>query len=138
VGVYAMTAPSAEPEIVPQQTLVDSACLLDRQGYGTLDAGPAWVEVGRADELPEGGRKLIKVSGVEIALFRLKGKVYALSNRCPHRGGPLIRGYLEGCGIRCPMHGWRFDLHTGESQQPARARTYAVRSAGGMLHLAIL
>jgi nitrite reductase/ring-hydroxylating ferredoxin subunit len=54
--------------------------------------------------------------------------VYAIRNRCPHRGGPLVRGFVEtGPAVRCPMHGWRYDLVTGESDRPARATVYRVR-----------
>jgi nitrite reductase/ring-hydroxylating ferredoxin subunit len=71
---------------------------------------------------------LVRLDDREIALFRVADRVYAVNNRCPHRDGPLIRGFLEdGPAIRCPMHGWRYDLATGESDRPARATVYPVR-----------
>jgi nitrite reductase (NADH) small subunit len=91
----------------------------------------AWVVAARLGELDDRGRKLVKLGALEVALFRVGERVYAVNNRCPHRDGPLIRGFLEdGPAIRCPMHGWRYDLATGESERPARATVYPVRIEG--------
>ena len=97
-----------------------------------------WQAACQADELPPGKRKLITVSGVEIALFNIDGTVFAINNRCPHRKGPLIRGYIDSAGgIKCPMHGWRFDLRTGESQRPAQATTYRTKIEDETVYLAL-
>lgn len=87
----------------------------------------------KAAEIPAGERKLVRVSGLDVAVFHVDGRYYALNNSCPHRQGPLIRGTLENwgegalCAIRCPMHGWKFDLATGDSHgRPANARVYPV------------
>jgi len=69
---------------------------------------------------------LVTAAEREIALFNVEGVLYAINNRCPHKSGPLIRGYLDGCAIKCPMHGWRYDLATGESERPATATVYPV------------
>ena len=90
-----------------------------------------WVAVARLADLGERGRTAVRVREVEIALFRVDDRVYAIQNRCPHRSGPLIRGFLEpGPAIRCPMHGWRYDLATGQSDRPATATVYPVRVEG--------
>jgi len=95
------------------------------------DDGEGWVAVARLADLGERGRTLVRVGVTEIALFRVDERVYAIRNRCPHRDGPLIRGFLEaGPAIRCPMHGWRYDLATGQSDRPARATVYPVRVEG--------
>jgi NAD(P)H-dependent nitrite reductase small subunit len=87
-----------------------------------------WTEICRLDELPAGGRKLVKLDGIEIALFNIDGTIYAIKNRCPHRSGPLIRGFIDPTGgIKCPMHGWRFDLRDGSSERPATATVYPVK-----------
>jgi len=98
----------------------------------------------KASEIPEGERKLVKVKGVDVAVFRQGGRFYALNNVCPHRQGPLSRGTVEaaaegaGCFIRCPMHGWRFDLATGDSNgRPANATVYAVTQRGEELYIEI-
>jgi len=90
-----------------------------------------WVPVARLLDLEARDRALVRVNGTEIALFRVGERIYAIDNRCPHRSGPLVRGFLEdGPAIRCPMHGWRYDLRTGESDRPARTAVYPVRVEG--------
>ena len=96
----------------------------------------------KASEIAEGERKLVKVNGVDVAVFRQDGRFYALNNACPHRQGPLSRGTVEaaadgsGCFVRCPMHGWRFHLATGDSNgRPANATVYAVDQRGEELYI---
>ena len=96
-----------------------------------------WVAVGRPEDLGDGGRKLVTLGPLQIAVFRVEGRFFAVDNRCPHRGGPLIRGHIEGFAIRCPMHGWRFDLRTGESERPAGVKTYAIKAEGHLLYLRV-
>jgi nitrite reductase/ring-hydroxylating ferredoxin subunit len=97
-----------------------------------------WIEACRLEELPPGSRKLVKLNNIEIALFNLEGVIYALKNRCPHRSGPLIRGFVDSAGgIKCPMHGWRFDLRDGSSERPARATVYQVKAENGLLYLCV-
>jgi nitrite reductase/ring-hydroxylating ferredoxin subunit len=90
-----------------------------------------WVRVTQQENIPprEGRPELI--AGREIALFNVDGVIYAIDNRCPHKSGPLIRGYIDGRGIKCPMHGWRYDLATGHSERPATATVYAVTVEDG-------
>ncbi len=95
--------------------------------------------VATLDEIPPGGRKVIEVAGRSIGVFNLDGEFFALRNRCPHQGGPLCAGLLTGFAIarapgayeysrrgeilRCPWHGWEFDVRTGQSWiDPARVR----------------
>jgi nitrite reductase/ring-hydroxylating ferredoxin subunit len=95
-----------------------------------------WIEACRTKELPPGGRKLVKVNNIEVALFNPNGTYHTIKNRCPHRGGPLIRGFIDTAGgIKCPLHGWRFDLHDGSSPRPARATIYAVKVENGLPYL---
>lgn len=97
-----------------------------------------WTEVCPLQELPPGGRKLVKINNTEIALFNLRGVIYAIKNRCPHRSGPLIRGFIDPTGgIKCPMHGWRFDLRDGSSERPARATVYPVKVENGAVYLGL-
>jgi nitrite reductase/ring-hydroxylating ferredoxin subunit len=95
-----------------------------------------WLKACLVNELPPGGRKLIKLDGIDIALFNIGGTVFAIKNRCPHRGGPLIRGFTDAAGgIKCPMHGWRFDLRNGSSERPAQATVYPVKVEDNTLYL---
>ena len=96
--------------------------------------------VAAASELPSGSRKVVEIAGRPIAVFNIRGKFFAVLNRCPHQGGPLGEGELIGLVessepgqyrfsrrgeiLRCPWHGWEFDLRTGESRcDPARIKT---------------
>ena len=95
-----------------------------------------WLAACPVNELPPGGRKLIKLNGIDIALFNIGGTVFAIKNRCPHRSGPLIRGFTDNAGgIKCPMHGWRFDLRNGSSERPAQATVYPVKVEDNTLYL---
>jgi nitrite reductase/ring-hydroxylating ferredoxin subunit len=95
--------------------------------------------VASIEEIPPGGRKIVEVAGRSIAVFNLDGEFFALRNRCPHQGGPLCEGLRlsaltadvpgeyrharPGELIRCPWHGWEFDIRTGQSWfDPARRR----------------
>lgn len=68
-----------------------------------------------AAELPENSMKCVKADGVEVLLARKDGRIYALEHKCSHLGGPLSEGdLLDDCSVRCPWHGSRFSLETGE------------------------
>lgn len=100
------------------------------------DSHAGWLEVCLVAELPPGERRLVQLKSVEIALFNVNGTIYAIKNRCPHRSGPLIRGFIDDTGgIKCPMHGWRFDLRDGSSPRPAQATVYQVKAENGLLYL---
>lgn len=81
-----------------------------------------------SDEPAEGAGRLVRVDGVEVAVFRCQGRLYALQNRCPHEGGELSAGALDGDEVVCPLHGYRFNVRTGAcSTDPAlRATSFAV------------
>lgn len=66
------------------------------------------------EEFRETTVKVVQVGKHEIALFQVDGRYYAVSNVCPHRGGPIGEGRLEDLEITCPWHDWGFDLRTGE------------------------
>src|SRR3990172_11413326 len=70
-----------------------------------------------------------------MGLSKVAGVVYARDNRCPHEGGPLGDGELEGATIECPSHQWRFDVRTGAwAHDPSvRAKTYDVRVEHGLI-----
>ena len=95
--------------------------------------------VAAVDEIPPGQRKLVEVAGRNIVVFNLGGDFFALTNRCPHRGGSLFHGIQTGLVestepgrysysrqgemVKCPWHGWEFDIRTGKSWcDPTRMR----------------
>jgi nitrite reductase/ring-hydroxylating ferredoxin subunit len=71
------------------------------------------VRVARASDVPPGRALAITVHGVPVAIWRVGEEFFALEDRCPHAGYPLHAGELDGCVVRCPLHGWDFDLRTG-------------------------
>ncbi len=66
-------------------------------------------------DLPPGQAAEVTVGGETLALFNVEGAFHALTNRCPHRGGPLGQGFVEGAEVSCPWHNWTFDVRTGEN-----------------------
>jgi nitrite reductase (NADH) small subunit len=69
--------------------------------------------VAQVDEVPPGGAKVVRVNGKDLALFNVDGRFYAISNTCPHEGGPLVEGRLKGCVVTCPWHDLAFDVRSG-------------------------
>jgi nitrite reductase (NADH) small subunit len=98
----------------------------------------AFTTVARTQHLPVGGRALVSFGAREVALFNVEGVVYAVDNCCPHRGGPLSEGDLEGSLVYCPLHAWNFDLRTGVSPTypAAKVQTFPVRILGDEIQLA--
>jgi len=96
------------------------------------------VVVGRADEIPVGGRKIVQIDRLSIGVFHLAEGFHAIRNDCPHQGAELCKGSvhathrpgpageftpgLEGRVLRCPWHGWEFDIVTGKGLYDARSR----------------
>jgi len=72
------------------------------------------VQAGRTNELEEGTMKGVLAQGREILLARVGDSYYAADNRCPHMGGKLSQGNLEGTVVTCPRHGSQFDLRDGQ------------------------
>ena len=76
---------------------------------------PTFVTACAVRDIVPGTGKQLTVGGKDVALFNVDGTFYAVDNTCPHRGGPLAEGEVEGCAVTCPWHAWTFDLKTGES-----------------------
>jgi len=92
----------------------------------------AKVKVANKSEVKEDQGKLVNVNGKELALFNIKGEFFAIENICPHRGGPLSEGFLEGNNVNCPWHSWQFDVKTGQNIMPGigKLNTYKVLVEG--------
>lgn len=70
--------------------------------------------IAKVDEPPPGGRhRLVRVEGVDVAVFNVQGNFYAIKNSCPHQGDPMSRGTLAGTTLSCPGHSWKFDIKSG-------------------------
>ena len=74
------------------------------------------IKLGPAGNIPLGEGRVFCVNGEKIAVFRTRSDaVYAVQAECPHRGGPLADGLVGGTTLICPLHGWKFDLTTGQA-----------------------
>jgi nitrite reductase [NAD(P)H] small subunit len=74
-----------------------------------------WIDVGPLGDIPVRGARRVPTPGGDVAVFRTgDGQVYALLDRCPHKGGPLSQGIVHGRKVACPLHGWTIDLASGE------------------------
>ena len=72
-------------------------------------------EVVGLGDLAAGQGRIVEVAGKQLAMFNVDGSYHAIDNSCPHRGGPLGDGMLNGTTVTCPWHGWQFDCKTGQS-----------------------
>jgi nitrite reductase (NADH) small subunit len=97
-----------------------------------------FIPVARLGELDGRGRAVVRVGEDEVALVRVEGRLHAVQQACPHRGGPLSEGDQDGCLLYCPLHAWAFDVRTGASptNPGARVRIYAVRVIGDEIQVA--
>ncbi len=93
---------------------------------------PQFVAVATASEMKEGEGRIVAAGSEEVALFKVADCVYATTNTCPHRGGPIGDGSLEGKVVACPWHGWEFDVTTGKMPVNPNIgiKTYPVRVTG--------
>lgn len=95
------------------------------------------VPLVRAEDMPPGSVRHIKVGKRDIALARVGDQFFALSNVCRHAFAPLAEGTLDGYELVCPWHGWRYDVRTGTTDHPdADVATYEVRERDGYVLLA--
>jgi nitrite reductase (NADH) small subunit len=78
-----------------------------------------WLDVGHASEVPYRGSRLVKTAQGDVAIFKaMDGRIFALWDKCPHKGGPLSQGIVNGHSVTCPLHNWVIGLETGEVQGP--------------------
>lgn len=76
-----------------------------------------WIDVGRLDDVPRQGARTVRTPGGDIAIFRTSDdQVFALWDRCPHKGGPLSQGIVHGHAVTCPLHNWVIAFDSGEAQ----------------------
>jgi NAD(P)H-dependent nitrite reductase small subunit len=73
-----------------------------------------FVTVARVGEIAPGTGKTVLIERREVALFNAGGRYYALDNTCPHQGGPLADGWIEGTTVTCPWHAWCFSMLDGK------------------------
>ena len=99
-----------------------------------------WIQIGRIDDIPRQGARVINTAVGEIAVFRtVDDDIFALRDKCPHKGGPLSQGIVHGKRVACPLHDWKINLDTGLAQAPDEgcATRYPVRVVDGLVSLSL-
>jgi len=100
---------------------------------------PDWIAVCAVDDIPVlGSRTVPRAQGLDVALFRTADdQVFALLDRCPHKGGPLSQGIVFGQRVACPLHNWTIGLGDGQAQAPDEGCTprFAVHVLDGQVLL---
>jgi len=100
--------------------------------------GTRWIDVGLLADIPACGARVVKSPEGDIAVFRTSDdRLFALRDRCPHKGGPLSQGIVHGTAVTCPLHNWVIDLASGEAQgaDSGCARRIAIRRLGDRVQL---
>jgi nitrite reductase (NADH) small subunit len=100
-----------------------------------------WKTICRVDDIPVlGARRVSRSQGTDVAIFRnTEDKVFALLDRCPHKGGPLSQGIVFGESVACPLHNWTIGLADGCARAPDEGCTtkFSVKVDSGVVHLDI-
>ena len=99
-----------------------------------------WIEVGKFEDIPRLGARVVESSRGDIAVFRAADDtVFALRDKCPHKDGPLSQGIVHGHVVTCPLHNWNIDLETGEAQAPDEGCTgrYEVKVEDGTVYVSL-
>ncbi|MDQ0591101.1 nitrite reductase small subunit NirD [Variovorax paradoxus] len=108
----------------------------DNNNHGTSSE---WKVICRVEDIPVlGARRVARPVGVNVAVFRnAEDQVFALLDRCPHKGGPLSQGIVFGTSVACPLHNWAIGLDDGCAKSPDEGCTprFAVKVADGVVHL---
>ena len=80
----------------------------------------SYVNIAETDMIQPGGKKAFPLNGTNVLLANVDGAFYALDNKCPHMGGDLSQGLLDGATLTCPRHGAKFDIRTGANVAGAK------------------
>jgi nitrite reductase (NADH) small subunit len=99
----------------------------------------AWTKICRVEDIPVlGSRRVARDQGLDVAVFRNDAdEVFALLDRCPHKGGPLSQGIVFGTSVACPLHNWTIGLCDGQAQAPDEGCTprFEVKVESGVVFL---
>ena len=130
--------------VMPGNEVV-SACAraaANKEGALTMDSPTAdgWHKVCALDAIPKLGARVVKTPDGPVAVFRnADDEVFALLDRCPHKGGPLSQGIVHGRKVTCPLHSWNIGLEDGNAVAPdvGCARSFAVKVEAGAVFLKV-
>lgn len=98
-----------------------------------------WIEIGTVAAVPRRGARCVNTPHGKIAVFRTtEDKIFAIENRCAHKGGPLSEGIVHGASVTCPLHNWVYDLETGKAlgADEGAVRTFPVQVTDGRILIA--
>lgn len=96
----------------------------------------AWIDIGAIEDIPRLGARVVKTPLGCVAIFRAENDdVFALDDRCPHKGGPLSQGIVHGRTVTCPLHNWVISLESGgaEGADEGQVTTFGVRVDNGRI-----
>ncbi|ELW3044459.1 TPA: nitrite reductase small subunit NirD [Pseudomonas aeruginosa] len=99
-----------------------------------------WLDICSLDEINPLGSRVVAGPKGDIAIFRaVDDQVFALDDRCPHKGGPLSQGLIYGKRVACPLHNWQIELESGEAVAPDQgcAHRHPVRVENGRVLLGL-
>ncbi len=98
-----------------------------------------FVKMATLAELPVGGAMEVEFEGRVYALFNIDGQISVIDGICPHQGGPLAEGCLEGTMVTCPWHGWQFDVRSGKTPLGPKIKqaVFEVKIEGGDVLVAV-
>lgn len=99
-----------------------------------------WIEVGQVSDIPKDGARVVKTHLGDIAVFRnMQDEIFALRDKCPHKGGPLSQGIIYGRSVACPLHNWSIALETGIAVAPDEgcAASFPIRLEGEKVFLSL-
>lgn len=98
-----------------------------------------FVKMATLAELPVGSAKEVEHDGRIYAIFNVDGVISAIDGICPHQGGPLSEGEINGTCVSCPWHGWEFDVRTGQSSLNGKLKqpVYEVKVEGDEILVAV-
>jgi len=99
-----------------------------------------WIKIGSINDIPRRGARCVATPQGRIAVFRTADdQVFAIKDRCPHKGGPLSQGIVHGTSVTCPLHNWVISLETGKAlgADEGAVRTIPVKVDGEQLFIAL-
>jgi nitrite reductase (NADH) small subunit len=100
----------------------------------------SWIVIGSLADIPRRGARCVETPDGKVAVFRTADdRVFALEDRCPHKGGPLSQGIVHGASVTCPLHNWVISLESGKAlgADEGCVRTLPVKVEEGKLLIAL-
>ena len=104
-------------------------------------AAEDWIDIGPISDIPRQGARVVRTPDGDIAVFRTADdEIFALRDRCPHKGGPLSQGIVHGKRVACPLHDWKIHLDSGLAVAPDEgcAARFPVNVVDGKILLSLV